>query len=204
MRESLINGLKKYLPAGVVLPMAELIIELNIHLRISRERTTKMGDYRPPQQGRGHRISINHNLNQFAFFITLVHEIAHLIVWNKYQNLTDPHGKEWKACFKQLMLPYLGNSIFPDNIERALARYLINPAASSCSDPTLFKLLAQYDDTPAIHLDDLPSGAQFQLPNGMTFIKGEKRRTRYTCKEIHSERTYLVSGIAIVELIRFE
>lgn len=199
--EELAKGLAKYLPPDAVAPMATMIVELKVHLRVSKERSSKLGDYRPPHDGKGHRISVNHNLNNYAFFITLVHELAHLVAWNRFQNSVDPHGKEWKAVFQSLMLPFLGKAIFPEDIEKALNRYLKNPAASSCSDPHLYKVLATYDDNPVIHLDDIPVGAKFGLNNGMIFIKGEKQRTRYRCKEIHNGRTYLVSGIAVVDML---
>lgn len=200
-QDDLVKGLSKYLPPDTAVPMAQLIVEHKVHMRVSRERSSKMGDYRPPHDGKGHRISVNHNLNSYAFFITLVHEIAHLKAWNQYQNRVDPHGKEWKGHFQNLMLPYLGKSIFPEDIEKALSRYLKNPAASSCSDPHLYKVLARYDDVPVIHLDDIPPGSKFGLGNGMVFIKGEKQRTRYRCKEVNKGRHYFVSGIAVVELL---
>lgn len=200
-REDLEKGLIKYLPPDTVEPLAALIIELKVHLRVSKQRSTKLGDYRHPHGNQGHRISVNHNLNQYAFFITLVHEIAHLLTWNRYQNLVDPHGREWKAFFQNLMVPFLGKGIFPEDVEHAMSRYLKNPAASSCSDPHLFKVLSRYDEHPVIHLDDIPAGAKFGLSNGMIFIKGEKRRTRYRCIEQRSGRAYFVSGIAEVEIL---
>jgi SprT protein len=200
-RDDLVKGLSKYLPPNTAEPMAQMIVELNVHLRVSRERSSKMGDYRSPHDGKGHRISVNHNLNSYAFFITLVHELAHLLAWNAHKDSVDPHGREWKAYFQKLMIPYLGKSIFPEDIEQALARYLKNPAASSCSDPHLYKVLTRYDDTPVIHLDDIPPGSKFGLSNGMVFIKGEKQRTRYRCKEVNKGRHYFVSGIAVVELL---
>ncbi len=200
-REQLEEGLSRYLPTDTIEPMAAVIVEWKVHLRISRERSSKFGDYRPPSEGKGHRISVNHNLNTYAFFITLVHELAHLLNWNEHRNRVDPHGKEWKSFFRKIMLPFQNRGIFPEDIELALLRYMNNPAASSCSDPHLFKVLSRYDDVPVIHLDDLPEGAVFRLPNSMTFVKGPRLRTRYRCKERKSGRTYLVNGIATVELV---
>lgn len=199
--EELEKGLGKYIPPAAVPSIARLVVELNVHLRISKARSSKLGDYRAPFNGQGHRISVNNNLNTFAFLVTLVHELAHLVTWNHHQHSVDPHGKEWKKFFRELMLPYLGKDIFPSDVEHALQRYLKNPAASSCSDPVLQKILRRYDQEPVIHLEDLPDGARFALPNGMVFIKGDKRRTRYRCTEQRSGKSYLVSGIAEVELL---
>ncbi len=200
-RQNLEQGLSKYIPQETVSSICDLIIELKVHLRVSKQRSSKLGDYRPPHDGKGHRISVNHNLNSYSFFITLVHELAHLLAWNRYQNSVDPHGREWKAFFQNLMVPYLGKNIFPEDVESALQRYLKNPAASSCSDPHLYKILTRYDERPVIHLDDLPIGTKFGINNGMIFIKGEKRRTRYRCIEQRSGRAYFVSGIAEVEIL---
>ena len=199
-RENLEIGLARYIPEQTVAPIAEHIVNLKVHLRITKERSSKLGDYRAPSDGRGHRISINHNLNQYAFFITLVHELAHLVTWNHFQHKVNPHGLEWKRYFQELMLPFQDKGIFPNDVELALRRYLKSPAASSCSDPNLQKVLSHYDSEPVIHLDDIPPGARFGLNNGMVFIKGEKRRTRYRCVEEKSGKAYLVSGIAEVEL----
>lgn len=200
-KEELEKALGNYIPSATVSPIASLVIDLKVHLRITKERSSKLGDYRAPSEGKGHRISINHNLNQYAFFITLVHELAHLVTWNHFQHKVNPHGHEWKRFFKELMLPFQDKNIFPSDIELALRRYLKSPAASSCSDPALQKVLSCYDSEPVIHLDDIPPGARFGLNNGMVFIKGEKRRTRYRCIEEKSGKAYLVSGIAEIELL---
>ena len=83
----------------------------NCQLKIKKPRLTKLGDYRCPQNGKGHIISINNNLNPYAFLITLTHEIAHMMVWEKHQNKVLPHGSEWKEMFQKLMLNFL--PLFP-------------------------------------------------------------------------------------------
>ncbi len=200
-RQDLEHALIRYLPEQAVPALATLIMELHVHLRITKARSSKLGDYRAPHAGQGHRISVNHNLNQYAFMITLVHELAHLTTWNTHQHRVDPHGKEWKSEFQELMIPFLNQDIFPSDVLMALKAYMYNPAAASCSDPHLQKVLARYDEHPVIHLEDIPDGALFSLPNGMIFKKGEKRRTRYRCIEQKSGRAYLVSGVAEVELL---
>ncbi len=200
-RTALESGLNKYIPEHAVSMLATWIIELEVHLRVSKARTTKLGDYRPPFRGQGHRISINHNLNQYAFLVTLVHELAHLTCWNQYQNKVAPHGAQWKSEYQKLMRPVMALKVFPGDVEQALNRYLTNPAASSCSDPNLQKVLSRYDDVPVVHLEDIPLGSIFRLPNGKVYKRGEKRRTRYVCIDQANKRAYLISGIAEVELV---
>lgn len=199
-REQLENGLAKYIPPAAVSLLAQWVIELNAHLRITRARNSKLGDYRHPYMGEGHRITVNHNLNPYAFLITLVHELAHLTTWNKYQNRVPPHGTEWKNEYKILMREVVRLKVFPQDIFDALVAYMQNPAASSCSDVDLLRVLRKYDtNNDFIHLEELPDDTLFSLGNGMVMRKGPKLRKRYKCFEVNLRRYYMVSPLAEVK-----
>lgn len=195
------KALSKYIPLKSCRMAAETIVHLNVHLKVTRSRTSKFGDYRAPFKGKGHRITVNNDLNPFAFLVTLVHEFAHLVTWEKHKHLVDPHGTEWKNAFREQMMPYIQLHIFPENIETVLVKYLKNPAASSCSDADLYRSLKLFDSQPVIHLENLPENTVFKLPNGMVFQKGKKLRTRYRCVEMRSKKNYLVNGLAEVEVM---
>ena len=60
--------------------------------KVKKSRSSKYGDYRPPLKGSNHLITINYDMNKYAFLITLVHEIAHLTNWNKHKDKVKPHG----------------------------------------------------------------------------------------------------------------
>ncbi|MDF2447990.1 MAG: SprT family zinc-dependent metalloprotease [Bacteroidota bacterium] len=196
--------LRKYIPEFAVTQIAIWIIEFDFKLKITRERSTKLGDYTSPRDGLNHTITVNHNLNQYSFFITLVHEIAHLYTYNKYRNTVAPHGEEWKHSFRMLMSPFLSTDNLPLDILYALRKYLQNPAAASCSDMTLMRTLKLYDsaDTNAhlILLEHLPFRTQFLYNGSRVFEKGEKLRKRYRCREISSGAIYLFSPLAEVEV----
>ena len=66
--------LQKYIPEPAVHTIAECIVSLDFKLKIKRARMTKYGDYRPPVKGLNHRISVNRDLNKYAFLLTLLHE----------------------------------------------------------------------------------------------------------------------------------
>jgi SprT protein len=196
--------LQKYIPEPAVHTIAECIIRLDFKLKIKRARMTKYGDYRPPGKSLNHRISVNRDLNKYAFLITLLHEMAHLTNWNQHRNKVAPHGQEWKQEFKGLMRPYLNLSLFPSDITQALTRYMENPAASSCSDHTLMRVLKKYDPvTDSVLLEQLPANATFKTHNNRFFQKGEKRRTRFLCRELQTGREYLFSALAEVHSISF-
>ena len=192
------------MPAEAVDQITEWIISFGIHLKITRERSTKLGDFRPGPGVRGHTITINHTLNQYAFLLTLVHEIAHFVNWNNFGNKVKPHGAEWKRSFAEMMQPFLGNTVFPDQVLTAVKLYLRNPAASSCVDENLLRILREFDSEQCLLLEDLPVNALFKLKTGRVFRKGEQRRKYFRCVELESKRHFLVNPLAEVELMADE
>lgn len=194
--------LQQYLPEGTAEQAYAWIQQYRFRLRISRSRQTRFGDYQPPiKPGDIHRISVNHDLNPYAFLITFTHEVAHLITFEKYKDRVAPHGKEWKEEFSLLLQVFFNRSIFPQDVEDALKNYVLNPKASSCSDHALYRALKKYDTKPVIHLEELPKDSIFQLGKNGIFKKGIKRRTRYLCMHLKSKRMYLISGIAEVKVL---
>lgn len=192
--------LQPYLPKGTEMDVAQMIISHHVHLKLTKHRATKLGDYRPPQRGQGHRITVNKNLNPFSFLITFVHEVAHLTSWNKHQNRVAPHGKEWKEEFKELLAPFLSNHIFPENVLDALNKYIKNPAASSCADVNLFKALQSHQpDDGLLHLEELAENVSFVLDGNKLFKKGPLERKRFRCLNLTNKRYYFVNALARVK-----
>ena len=98
------------------------------------ERVTRHGDYRRRKAHGNHQITVNASLNKYRFLITLIHEIAHLMAFEKYGRHIKPHGLEWKKTFQHLMLPFIRPEIFPSQLLPLLARHFKNPKASSSTD----------------------------------------------------------------------
>ncbi len=203
MTESQLSQLlEKHIPATAAPAIARLLHGHKVHLTVKWNRESKLGDYRLPQHaGENHRITINVSLNQFAFLLTLVHELAHLLTYTKHPRRTASHGAEWKQEFKLLMHDFLGKNIFPPDVELAIRKYIANPAASSCSDTHLLKTLNKYNPIPTTYVDALPEGTHFQLDDKRIFVKGTKLRKNYKCVEVQSGRHYLVSGVAAVKKV---
>lgn len=178
-----------------------MIEEHRVHLKIVNERVTRHGDYRRMPSG-VHQITVNSNLNKFRFLITLVHEIAHLVAFEKFGRKIKPHGKEWKFTFQQLMLPFIRPQIFPEQLLPLIAQHFRNPKASSDTDARLAVALKRYDaHNDKTYIFELPAGGLFKIYNGKVFKKGEKLRKRYECREVSSGRTYLFQPNAQVEFI---
>ncbi len=89
-----------------------------------------------------HRISVNGNLNVYSFLITLLHELAHLLTFEQHGNRVQSHGREWKNIYGQLLDQFLKNKKFPPDIEKELLQSLKNPAATSCAEDDLLRVLA--------------------------------------------------------------
>ena len=173
--------------------------EYKFQFKITKSRNSKLGDFTPAHRGKPHRITVNQNLNKFSFLITLTHEVAHLIAWNKHRNKILPHGKEWKEEFKVLLIPFFSLNIFPDDILNSLTLFSMSPKASSCADIGLMKVLKKYDlNSSFIHLEGIPVKSIFRLRNGREFIKGERMRKRFKCVDINTKKEYLVSPVAEV------
>ncbi len=194
--------LERYLPSHAVAPIFTLIEENNIHLKIVNERVTRHGDYRRKSDG-GHQITVNANLNKFRFLITLVHEIAHLLAFERFGGAIKPHGREWKFTFQQMMLPFIRPEIFPVQLLPLIAKHFKNPKASSDTDAQLSVALKSFDpENDKNYIFELPLGGIFRIYNGKIFRKGEKRRKRYECVEMDTGRIYLFQPNAEVELVK--
>ena len=195
--------LKKYLPERAVASCLELIQNTGVHLKIVNERVTRHGDHRRMPDGR-HQITVNATLNQYRFLITLVHEIAHLVAFEKYGRRIKPHGLEWKHTFQHLMLPFIRPEIFPSKLLPLLAKHFRNPKASSSTDAKLSIALKQFDTQQSdnSYVFELPIGTVFRIHNGKMYQKGKKRVKRYECIELDSGRMFLFQPNAEVEIIK--
>lgn len=185
--------------------VSEAYSQSRFQLRFKKPRNSKLGDFRAPMGNNGICcITLNGNLNPYQMLVTFVHEFAHYTVYKNYPGRRlEPHGKEWKQTFAQLLLPYLKPEIFPEDLLQALHQHLRHIKASSTADHNLAKVMRRYDTHPsgekAITVDDLPEGTVFQLENGMRFKKGPKKRTRYQCECLDNGRIYSVSGLAEIK-----
>ena len=195
--------LKQYLPEGSFDDVLYYLQHYKVQLTVTRKRQTILGDYRHAHGGANHRISVNGNLNKYSFLITLLHELAHLFTYERFGHRVQSHGREWKNEFGKILVQFLSKDLFPDDIANTLSRSLHNPAASSCSDENLLRVLKNYDPVKEGHLmvEQLPAHSFFKIKGNRIFKKGEKIRKRYKCLEVATSKWYLFSGVYEVEVV---
>jgi predicted SprT family Zn-dependent metalloprotease len=202
--ESPLAALQSYLPEGSFDGVARYLLQYKVHLTITRERQTILGNYRNKHSDQNHRISVNGNLNKYSFLITLLHELAHMLAWEKFGHRIQAHGRQWKQEYGKILSEFIPQKVFPPDIEKLLLQSLHNPAATTCSEPHLMRALKNYDEKKEgqFFVEELPAGSLFKIRSGAIFKKGEKVRTRYKCVEVDTKKVYLFSGIYEVMLIR--
>ncbi len=200
--QSVYDALKSKVPLHSLAYCYELWERYPFKLKITKSRKSKLGDYRFDSILKIHQISVNGDLNPYAFLITFIHEVAHLLVKLNNRRQLPPHGVVWKTTFKAVFQPLLNGQVFPEQVLSPLLKYMKNPKASSYADQNLMMALRNYDlnkiNRPV--LGDLEIGDTFKI-NNRVFKKGETKRTRVLCQEVKSRRKYLIPKIAEVECL---
>ncbi len=198
------HALAGYLPKGSFEPVVNYLHHYKVHLTVTKQRKSVLGDYRHAGWGGNHRISINGNLNQYEFLITLLHELAHLLCFEQYKNKVEAHGKEWKNIYSNLLIVFVNMGLFPEDIVKALQKSIANPSATANGETDLLLVLRQYDalQKPGFAaVVDVQEGVHFQTENGKIFRRGAVRRKRIACTEIKTGLQYSFSPITLVKPI---
>jgi SprT protein len=200
-KEVPIGQLQDYLPPGTYEAVLGYLRQYKVHLTVARERKSILGDYRHRTHHDNHRISVNGNLNTYSFLITLLHELAHLLTFEQFGNRVLAHGREWKTIYSKVLAQFLEHKIFPADIEAELLRSLQNPAASTCAEDGLLRVLRNYDAKEDHHrlVEEIALNGLFRLKDGRVFKKEGKLRKRYRCIEVKTGKVYLFSPVYEVE-----
>lgn len=202
-KEAPLNSLNDYMPEGAFPLIYDYIKKYHVHLTITKNRKSILGDYRHAHGSKNHCISVNGGLNKYSFLVTLIHELAHLVAFIDFGNQVLPHGREWKQVYAIMMKPFLGHGIFPRDLDLVLENSLHNLPASSCADERITRALNRYDEEREgfLMVEDLPQGALFSMQDGKIFKKGMQLRKRIQCLEIKTGKLYLFSPVFEVRQI---
>jgi SprT protein len=196
-KEAPLDYLRRWIPGQAAALILDYLNHYQVHLTITRERRSVLGDYRHATRSANHRISVNGNLNSYSFLITLIHELAHLVTFMEFGNRVQSHGKEWKKIYRKILEEFIPLKVFPPDVLAALKKNLHNLPASSCADEDLMRVLRRYDDDKeGLKLvEQIPEGGCFTLEDARIFRKGKKLRKRYQCVEVATGKLYLFSPI---------
>jgi SprT protein len=201
-KEAPLEYLNNYLPSGAAEKLLEYLHRYKVHLTITRDRKSILGDYRHATGRDSHRISVNGSLNKYAFLITLIHELGHLITFQKYGNRVNAHGREWKLAYRGVLEDFLKMKLFPQDLQQALVKSLHNLPASSCSDINLTRILKNYDHpNKTILVENISEGGLFKTSEGTIFKRGKQIRKRIEGVELRSGKLYLFSPVYEVEAV---
>jgi len=191
--------LLKYVPQNAVGLVHDLMEKHYVNLHITRKRKTKLGDFRPAQNGKPQKITVNHDLNPYSFLVTFLHELAHQIVWDKHKNKFKPHGIQWQQEYQDLLQPFLKPEIFPPEILEKLKLDNKKIFASSNADVALSRQLKKFDTNKnTVTIEDLPDNSNFRLSDGRAFRKLHLRRKNYLCLQLQNNRKYIFNPMAEV------
>jgi SprT protein len=194
----------KYIPELAVEDILEYFLtKKDLSFKVTNKRITKLGDFRYDYATKHSTITVNCDLNQYNFLITLLHEMAHYECWKSHKKTVKPHGEEWKHHYRLVAIPFLKTEIFPPEILETFTEYLQNPSASTCGDFDLMRKLKEHNlekNDNKILLENLAVNSVFKI-NNKVMVKMEQRRKRFLCKDKTSGKLYLVSGIAEVEKV---
>lgn len=174
----------------------------NLSVKIEMPRNTKLGYMKYDVVNNFFIISINNNLSPSKFLYVFLHEYAHLLVAQKYKN-AKPHGYEWQIEFFKLLKEAIQKELFHISIAQTILKeFFYAGVYSKQRDFAISIAIDKADHTKQpLYIKDLKIGTIFTTKNGMQFQLLEKKRTRYLCNEIKTNKKYLISSYAIIDKI---
>ncbi|MBO6213180.1 MULTISPECIES: transcription elongation protein SprT [Algoriella] len=191
-----LEHLISYLPINADLFVRNWLENHFVTLKITQRRETKLGDYRKLLASNRHQITVNGDLNPYAFFFVFTHEVAHLKTFVQFDSRTiNPHGKEWKTIFGHLLIESI--NIYPEELKPYILYHAKHPKASLGADINVSKFIIADKNPTQTYLEDLEDGTVFSIGKRV-FQKESKRKLRYLCLELKSKKKYLISATATV------
>lgn len=189
-----LQAIRQYFPPETFKSVEACFRNYRFDLRISKPRKNKLGSFQPVAGNNNPLITVNADLGKYMFFLVFMHETAHLIIHQKYGRSVLSHGKEWKAAFRQLVIPLMDGQQLPPELTTPLQHYFITTPATFIRQTELLRVINRLDGKGQVDtLTDIPVDAIFALSNGKRFVKLEMKRTRCRCLCLDNKRYYDVA-----------
>ena len=190
--------LEKYLPENCLPFLKNWFQDHIIHIKITRGRTSKLGDYRK-MPDKSHQISVNSTLQPQLFFFVLTHELAHLLAFEKHGRTISPHGMEWKRTFQKMLLE--SSSIYEEDLKPIILKFAKAPKANFMSSPDLVRYFHIEDCADeSSYIEDLDISDHFVYRKAIYVIEA-KRKINYLCLNTNTHKKYIFKPLARVEKI---
>lgn len=187
------NQLLDFLPPGAA-PFLERWCEHHfIHIRITRSRASKLGDYRKMPDG-SHEITVNGNLQPQLFFFVLTHELAHLRAFHLFKRIA-PHGAEWKMTFREMLQQSL--AVYTAELQLVIARFSVSPKANFMSSTELVKYFNSDLDDGQDFIENLEPGSHF-IYRSESYVMERRLKKNYLCIHLKTGRKYTFKPLAKV------
>jgi len=186
--------LRKYISNEAFSFVEKWIAPYDCDIKISKNRNSKLGDYRY-RLGQKKLITINETLDFQLFFFVLTHEIAHLVTLSINEKIF-PHGKEWKACYRNLLLESI--CAYSEDFQPLVIKFSKNPKASYSAAPEIVKYFSKDSDKDFV--GDLSLGSRFEY-RGQKFELLSLRKKNYICVSADSGRKYIFRDCVQVKKI---
>ncbi|MBS1548856.1 MAG: transcription elongation protein SprT [Bacteroidetes bacterium] len=192
-----INTLEQFIPEQGAHFLRKWIVNHSIHFKITRNRLSKLGDYR--KLTHGHQITINGSLDKELFFFVLTHELAHLIAREKYGPMIAPHGNEWKSEYRTMLHESL--AAYSENLQPLLVRFAKSPKANfMASSEMVDYFLKDQLKNEEFFLKDLDINHNFIFRN-QKYCVIKRRKKNYLCKNLTNGKEYIFQPLASVQKI---
>lgn len=189
------QDLEKYVPPNALSFVKEWTKEYTIHIIIKKDRRSKLGDYRKMLNNK-HQITINGNLEPELFFFVFTHEMAHLLVFEKFGRRIKPHGYEWKHTFATMLLESL--DCYAETLQPLLLKFAKSPKANFMASTDLVKYFNHRDTS--LFLENIEVGERFIFRNEV-YRMIKKLKKNYLCQSLTSGLKYKIHPLADVEKI---
>ncbi len=187
--------LQKYLPENSLPYLQQWCGQHPIHIQITRDRASKLGDYRRLPDG-SHQITINSTLPPELFFIVLTHEAAHFSAFQKFGYRIRPHGKEWKEEFRNMLRESI--SVYSEDLQPVILQFAKSPKASFAASTGLVKYFHTDNSEGENFVESLERGTVFCYRHE-NYQMETKLKKNYLCTQLSTGRKYVFKPLAKVK-----